>query len=73
MLSQQPQACFAAFRAVATQAQLSLNADTYTLLLLACEQSGNWHEVTFVLSDMQQRRVRGNTQTLNLLLKGLMT
>lgn len=41
LLSQQPQACFAAFRAVASQAQLSLNADTYTLLLLACEQSGN--------------------------------
>lgn len=70
LLSKQPLACFSTFDAMRS-AKLRLSADIYTLLLLACEQSGQWGRVTFILADMQRRRIKGNTACLNLLLKGL--
>nr|CCC89304.1 unnamed protein product [Trypanosoma congolense IL3000] len=72
LLSKQPQACFAAFEAVQTS-DVKPTAETYTLLLLACERSGLWGHTTAILADMQRRRVKGDGRTLNLLLKGLLT
>lgn len=72
LLSRQPTACFAVYESV-RRAALKPNADTFTLLLLSCEQSGQWGRVTAVLAEMQRRRVKGDAQTLNLLLKGLLT
>lgn len=71
LLSREARSCFSAYESVRA-ASLKPDADTYTLLLLACEQSGDWGRVTRVLAEMQQRKVRGNAQTLNLLLKGLL-
>ncbi|RNF23178.1 uncharacterized protein Tco025E_02872 [Trypanosoma conorhini] len=71
LLSAQPQACFAAFDATQS-CPLQPNAETYSLLLLACERSGLWCRATAILADMQRRRVKGDTKTLNLLLKGLL-
>lgn len=71
VLSAQPEACFSLYESV-KPARLKLNSETYTLLLLACEQSGQWSRVTPILADMQRRRVKGTAQTLNLLLKGLL-
>ncbi|CCW59820.1 unnamed protein product [Phytomonas sp. EM1] len=71
LLSSQALSCFSAFTAV-TAARLRPDADTYTLLLLACEKSGEWARATTILADMQTRRIKGNAQTLNLLLKGLL-
>lgn len=71
LLSGQPRSCFSVLRAV-DSASVLLNADSYALLLLACEQMGEWEGVTEILADMQRRRVKGNAQTLNLLLKGLL-
>ncbi|ORC89037.1 uncharacterized protein TM35_000142480 [Trypanosoma theileri] len=72
LLSEQPQACFSAFNATRYCA-VKPNAETYTLLLLACERSGLWGQTTAILADMQTRRVKGDSKTLNLLLKGLLT
>ncbi|CAJ16060.1 hypothetical protein, conserved [Trypanosoma brucei brucei TREU927] len=72
LLSKQPQSCFSAFEAV-RHSGVEPTADTYTLLLLACERSGLWGNTTAILADMQMRRVKGDGRTLNLLLKGLLT
>ncbi|KEG12247.1 hypothetical protein DQ04_01861060 [Trypanosoma grayi] len=72
LLSEQPQACFAAFDALRS-CPVEPTAETYTLLLLACERSGLWGRATAILADMQRRRVKGDSKTLNLLLKGLLT
>ncbi|RNF03176.1 hypothetical protein TraAM80_05910 [Trypanosoma rangeli] len=72
LLSPQPQACFSAFDATQS-CSVRPNAETYSLLLLACERSGLWCRTTAILADMQRRRVKGDTKTLNLLLKGLLT
>lgn len=71
LLSEQALACFSLYDAL-NASSTKPNAETYTLLLLACEKSGQWGRVTSILSDMQRRRVRGDAQTLNLLLKGLL-
>ncbi|KPI88802.1 hypothetical protein ABL78_2117 [Leptomonas seymouri] len=71
LLSDQALSCFSLYDAL-KKSSTRPNAETYTLLLLACEKSGQWRRVTAILSDMQQRRVRGDAQTLNLLLKGLL-
>ncbi|KAG5480360.1 hypothetical protein LSCM4_06126 [Leishmania orientalis] len=71
LLSEQALSCFSLYDAMCGSS-LKPNAETYTLLLLACEKSQQWSRVTAILADMQRRRVRGNEQTLNLLLKGLL-
>ncbi|KAF5221351.1 hypothetical protein ECC02_005593 [Trypanosoma cruzi] len=71
LLSAQPQACFSAFDAMQS-CPVQPNSETYALLLLACERSGLWCRTTAILADMQKRRVKGDTKTLNLLLKGLL-
>ncbi|KAH8611896.1 kinetoplast ribosomal PPR repeat [Trypanosoma vivax] len=71
LLSKQPQAAFSAFEAVKAS-PVRPTAETYTLLLLACERSGLWCQTTAILSDMQTRRVKGDAKTLNMLLKGLL-
>lgn len=71
LLSDQALACFSLYDAM-SGSSTKPNAETYTLLLLACEKSGQWRRVTAILADMQHRRVRGDAQTLNLLLKGLL-
>ncbi|KAG5506417.1 hypothetical protein JKF63_05920 [Porcisia hertigi] len=71
LLSEQPLSCFSLYKAM-QGSSVKPNADTYSLLLLACEKSQQWGRATMILSDMQRRRVRGNEQTLNLLLKGLL-
>ncbi|KAK7202182.1 kinetoplast ribosomal PPR-repeat containing protein 3 [Novymonas esmeraldas] len=71
LLSEQALSCFSLYAAMAGSA-VRPNAETFTLLLLACEKSAQWGRVTEILSDMQRRRVRGSEQTLNLLLKGLL-
>lgn len=71
LLSSRASSCFSLHQAM-RDADVKADADTYTLLLLACEKTGQWSRVTAVLADMQRRRVRGNRQTLNLLLKGLL-
>ncbi|EPY22983.1 hypothetical protein STCU_07976 [Strigomonas culicis] len=72
LLSDDALACFSLFEAVVGPAELRPDAETYTLLLLACEQSGQWGRTREILGDMQRRRVKGSAQTLNLLLKGLL-
>ncbi|AYU78334.1 KRIPP3 / mt-LAF26 / mitoribosomal LSU assembly factor 26 [Leishmania donovani] len=71
LLSEQALACFSLYDAM-RGSSVKPNAETYTLLLLACEKSQQWRRVTAILAEMQRRRVRGNEQTLNLLLKGLL-
>jgi hypothetical protein len=71
LLSDQALACFSLYDAM-SNSSVKPNAETFTLLLLACEKSHQWKRVTSLLADMQQRRVRGDAQTLNLLLKGLL-
>ncbi|XQJ30822.1 kinetoplast ribosomal PPR-repeat containing protein 3, putative [Leishmania guyanensis] len=71
LLSEQPLSCFSLYDAMQGSSVKS-SAETYTLLLLACEKSQQWSRVTAILAEMQRRRVRGNEQTLNLLLKGLL-
>ncbi|GET88112.1 hypothetical protein, conserved [Leishmania tarentolae] len=71
LLSEQALSCFSLYDAM-RGSSLKPNAETYTLLLLACEKSQQWGRVTAILADMQRRRVRGNGQTLNMLLKGLL-
>ncbi|KAG5479974.1 hypothetical protein LSCM1_06393 [Leishmania martiniquensis] len=71
LLSEQALSCFSLYDAIC-DSSVKPNAETYTLLLLACEKSQQWGRVTAILADMQRRRVRGNEQTLNLLLKGLL-
>ncbi|KPA75357.1 putative mitochondrial hypothetical protein [Leptomonas pyrrhocoris] len=71
LLSDQALSCFSLFDSM-SDSPTKPDAATYTLLLLACEKSGQWKRVTAILSDMQQRRVRGDARTLNLLLKGLL-
>ncbi|CBZ26621.1 conserved hypothetical protein [Leishmania mexicana MHOM/GT/2001/U1103] len=71
LLSEQALSCFSLYDAM-RESSVKPNAETYTLLLLACEKSQQWRRVTAILAEMQRRRVRGNEQTLNLLLKGLL-
>ncbi|CCW67207.1 unnamed protein product [Phytomonas sp. Hart1] len=71
LLSSQAASCFSALEA-AREARLQVDGDTYTLLLLACEKSGEWARTTAILADMQRHHVKGTPQTLNLLLKGLL-
>lgn len=56
------------------QSSLSVRPDTetYTLLLLACEQTGFWHPVLGIAKGMERHRVKGSPACLNLLLKGLL-
>ncbi|CAD2215268.1 hypothetical protein, conserved [Angomonas deanei] len=73
LLSTDPLACYSLYEGVVKDGSVVPDAETYTLLLLACEKSGLWENTKLVLADMQRRRIKGSSQTLNLLLKGLLT
>jgi hypothetical protein len=71
LLSSDAASCFSAFDVI-KRAPVALSSETFTLLLLACEKTGEWSRVTSILTDMQKLRVRGSPHCLNLLLKGLL-
>lgn len=86
LLSTDPLACFSVYHACMGSArpsahrrqrrigQLRPTAETFTLLLLACEQSGQWGggRIRMISQEMKRFRVKGSTPCLNLLLKGLL-
>jgi hypothetical protein len=71
-LSQEPLAAFAAYEAAVSGSQRVVpNTETFSHLLTACQRLEQWDRARFVLREMQVHRVRGDSRTLNLLLKGL--
>ena len=71
LMSSDPRACFSAFSA-ASSAPILPTAETFTLLLLACDRTADWRMIRTILSTMQRRRIQGTSTCLNLLLKGLL-
>lgn len=73
LLSQDPQAVFAAYSGVALDRSSNVqpSSETFVLLLLACERLGDWSRTKQILSDVQRLGIRGSASLLNLLLKGL--
>lgn len=55
-------------------ASLRPTSETFALLLLACEQSGEWGggRLNMITQEMKRFHVKGSTTCLNLLLKGLL-
>lgn len=79
LFSTDPLSCFSTYEACLGDGasgggggQLRPNAETFTLLLLACEQSGQWGASRWIAAEMQRHRVKGTPTCLNLLLKGLL-
>lgn len=89
LLSEDPLACFSLYHSCIRGGQLQdprrrgarrhaaylqPTAETFTLLLLACEQSGQWGggRMNMISQEMKRFRVKGSTACLNLLLKGLL-
>lgn len=48
------------------------SAQTFSLLLLAMQKSGEWSGTTALLGQMQRAQIKGDATTLNLMLKGLL-
>jgi hypothetical protein len=73
LLSNDARAVLASYDAVITSKNSILpSSETFTLMLLACERLADWTPVRRILSEMQNHKVKGDAQCLNLLLKGLL-
>lgn len=84
--SSDPLACFSVYHAsvgsrlsspdrrLRRLASLRPTSETFALLLLACEQSGEWGggRLNWITQEMKRFHVKGSTPCLNLLLKGLL-
>eukprot|EP00796_Vickermania_ingenoplastis_P012926 gene12926-8783_t len=73
VLSPDPLAAFSTYEACFGRggARLRPNAESFTLLLLAMDQTGYWGPVRWIAGEMKRYQVRGTPTCLNLLLKGL--
>eukprot|EP00796_Vickermania_ingenoplastis_P012937 gene12937-8793_t len=74
VLSPDPLAAFSTYEACFGRggARLRPNAESFTLLLLAMDQTGYWGPVRWIAGEMKRYQVRGTPTCLNLLLKGLL-
>lgn len=72
VLTPDPLGSFSLYKSCVGDSDLTPNAETFSMLLLACEQAGQWGPTSWLMREMQRYRVKGSPMCLNLLLKGLL-